>query len=113
MRFRNHFSELLHYAAIRADKAEFRTVWAIYMVPASLCFFFAKNSDRFGITENMGLSLAVAGFIYMSMPACLFLVFNFVEGDARFRMRVILAVIAIVVTAVVLAFWLAYLVPMP
>jgi hypothetical protein len=47
------------------------------------------------------------------MPALWFLMFNLATRGARFRLQILLIVLAIIVISVGLAFWMADKVPLP
>jgi hypothetical protein len=110
--FRKQLGYILHHGALKLASLDSGTVVGFYMAPGAFGLMVAK-SRLFGITDDFALSLALASFVYMSMPALCLLIFNFATGGARFRLQVGLIVIAIIVLSVGIAFWMAYLVPMP
>ena len=110
--FRKQLGTILHHTALKVANSNPSTLISFYMAPGAFGLMVAK-SRVFGITDDFALSLALASFVYMSMPALWFLMFNLAIGGARFRLQILLIVLAIMAISVCLAYWMADLVPMP
>jgi hypothetical protein len=104
--FRKQLATILHHTALKVANSNPSTLISFYMAPGALGLMVAK-SRAFGITEDFALSLALASFVYMSMPALWFLMVNLATGGTRFRLQMLLIVFAIIVIALGLAYWLA------
>ena len=106
---RKNLGHILHHAAIRLAYYGISNpgaVLGIYMFPATIGMMVA-GVRLFGISDDLATSLAIASFVYMSMPALWLLMLNLATGGTRFRLQVLLIVFAIIVIALGLAYWLA------
>lgn len=106
---RKQLGHILHHAAIKLanyGRSNPGALFGIYMLPASIGLMIAKTR-LFGISDDLAASLAVASLLYMSIPALWLLMLNLATGGARFRLQVLLIVLAIIVISVGLAYWLA------